>query len=55
MRSSSFRKSRSNWSDIPSVTATKLKVDAADVIEQAISEGAVAITRHGLVFRSRRP
>ena len=42
-----YRNRQGELIDVPSVTATKLKSDFGDVFEQAVTGGAVAITKHG--------
>ena len=41
-----FRNSRGNLIDIPSVAATKVKNEFGAILDQATHGGAVAITRH---------
>lgn len=41
-----FRNSRGDLIDIPTVAATRLKNEFGSVLEQALRGGAVAITRH---------
>ena len=41
-----FRNSRGELIDLPAVAATKAKNEFGAVLEQAVTEGAVAITRH---------
>jgi prevent-host-death family protein len=41
-----FRNSRGNLVDIPSVAATRVKNEFGAILEKATHEGAVAITRH---------
>lgn len=41
-----FRNSRGELVDLPAIAATKAKNEFGAVLEQAVTEGAVAITRH---------
>jgi prevent-host-death family protein len=41
-----FRNSRGELVDIPSVAATRLKNEFGTVLDEAVRSGAVAITRH---------
>ena len=41
-----FRNSRGDFVDVPSITATRVKNEFGVVLEQALQGGAVAITRH---------
>ncbi len=41
-----FRNSRGELVDLPAVAATKAKNEFGAVLDQAVAEGAVAITRH---------
>ena len=41
-----FRNSRGQLIDLPAIAATKAKNEFGAVLEQAVTEGAVAITRH---------
>jgi prevent-host-death family protein len=41
-----FRNSRGDFVDVPSVAATRVKNEFGLVLEQALQGGAVAITRH---------
>jgi len=41
-----FRNSRGDFVDVPSIAATRVKNEFGVVLEQALQGGAVAITRH---------
>lgn len=41
-----FRNSRGDFVDVPSVAATRVKNEFGQVLEQALQGGAIAITRH---------
>lgn len=46
MPTMTFRNSQGDLVDVPTVAATRLKNEFGAVLEQALREGAVAITRH---------
>jgi len=46
MASLTFRNSRGELVDVPSVAATRVKNEFGQILEQATHTGAVAITRH---------
>jgi prevent-host-death family protein len=46
MSTLTFRNSRGELIDVPSVAATKVKNEFGAILEQAAHSGAVAITRH---------
>ena len=48
MATLTFRNSRGDLVDIPTVTATKVKNEFGAILERAALSGAVAITRHDM-------
>lgn len=46
MSSLGFRNSRGSWVTVPTVAATKVKNEFGAILDRAVRDGAVAITRH---------
>ena len=46
MASLGFRNSRGAWVTVPTVAATKVKNEFGSILDRAMRDGAVAITRH---------
>ena len=46
MASLGFRNSRGDWVTVPTVAATRVKNEFGTILDRAMRDGAVAITRH---------